>query len=303
MSVVRVSAPGSLMLTGEHAVLHGYSACACAVDKRIFLKGELLNKRKLIIESALGNYEADLDSPVRSTDFTFITEAVRNFSPRYGIKISTESQFSHKTGLGSSAAVTVCICKALNLLYEKELSDSGLFRQALDVVRCVQKTGSGSDLAASVFGGIIKMDGKPSPLPCARFPEIDLYYSGYKMKTPEVIALVNKKAEADPEKYEMLYRKMGSVSEKTAIALEKGDFFLTGRLFDEYHALMEELGVCDDTLRTMTEALRKERNVLGAKISGSGLGDCVLSLGIPEKKPEGFLNIPVRITKEGICIC
>ena len=67
--------------------------------------------------------------------------------------------------------------------------------------------------------------------------------------------------------------------------------------------LMEQLGVCDDTLKDMVTKLQSDAGVLGAKISGSGLGDCVLSLGIPQKKLEGYLNIPVKITDRGACPC
>ena len=303
MSIVKVSAPGSLMLTGEHAVIHGYPACVCAVNKRLYLEAEILDEKKLYIESPLGNFETELENLTRSDKFTFITEAVRLADLKKGIRIKTESEFSHKTGLGSSAAVTVCTCKALDLLSGRNSTKEELFRQSLKVVRSVQKTGSGSDIAASVFGGITKMEAFPSVLHCTEFPEIDLFYCGYKMKTPDVIALVNSLAEKNRKKYDRIYREMGETANLTAEALESGDLIQTGKLFDRYQVLMEELGVCDSTLKTMIETLKKEKNVLGVKISGSGLGDCVMTLGIPEKKLEGYLNIPVKITREGVKEC
>ena len=96
---------------------------------------------------------------------------------------------------------------------------------------------------------------------------------------------------------------MGETANLTAEALESGNLIQTGKLFDRYQVLMEELGVCDSTLKTMIETLKKEKNVLGVKISGSGLGDCVMTLGIPEKKLEGYLNIPVKKTREGVTEC
>ena len=67
--------------------------------------------------------------------------------------------------------------------------------------------------------------------------------------------------------------------------------------------LMEQLGVCDDTLKDMVTRLQDDAGVLGAKISGSGLGDCVISLGIPSRKLEGYQNIPVKITDRGAGPC
>ena len=123
------------------------------------------------------------------------------------------------------------------------------------------------------------------------------------MKTPDVIALVNQKAKAEPEKYEKLYQYMTQIAGSTITVLERGNFELAGNLFCKYQMLMEQLGVCDPTLKDMVTKLQEDRNVLGAKISGSGLGDCVISLGIPEKKLEGYQNIPVKISDKGACPC
>ena len=308
MSCIKVSAPGSLMLTGEHAVLHGSPAAACAVDKRIYLTLSPRNDRTVHIESPLGSLETTLDSLPEESQFKFIIEAIKLVRLNIGVDIKTESEFSSTVGLGSSAAVTVCTCMALNTLKGIIPKRDELFCQCYNVVHGVQKTGSGCDLAASIYGGIIAMESKdgqytPRKLDCPSLPEIDLYYCGYKMKTPEVIALVNKKAQAEPEKYEKLYQYMTQVAGATVTLLERGNFEMAGNLFGKYQMLMEQLGVCDDTLKDIVTQLQKDSNVLGAKISGSGLGDCVISLGIPSKKLEKYQNIPVKITDRGAGPC
>ena len=308
MSCIKVSAPGSLMLTGEHAVLHGSPAAACAVDKRIYLTLSPRNDRTVHIESPLGSLETTLDSLPEESQFKFIIEAIKLVRLNIGVDIKTESEFSSTVGLGSSAAVTVCTCMALNTLKGIIPKRDELFCQCYNVVHGVQKTGSGCDLAASIYGGIIAMESKdgqytPRKLDCPSLPEIDLYYCGYKMKTPEVIALVNKKAQAEPEKYEKLYQYMTQVAGATVTLLERGNFEMVGNLFGKYQILMEQLGVCDDTLKDMVTQLQNDSKVLGAKISGSGLGDCVISLGIPSKKLEGYQNIPVKITDQGAGPC
>ncbi len=308
MPCIKVSAPGSLMITGEHAVLHGKPAAACAIDKRIYLYLEPRPDRTVHIESPLGKLDTTLDALPAESQFKFIIEAIRQSGITTGIDIRTESEFSSTVGLGSSAAVTVCICMALNALLKKEVSKEELFRQCYSVVHGVQKTGSGCDLAASIYGGIIGMQSKageyiPHKLGCSILPDIDLYYCGYKMKTPDVIALVNQKAQAEPAKYEKLYTYMGLVADQTIKALEASNRQMTGNLFNKYQQLMEELGVCDTTLKDIVTKLQASPEVLGAKISGSGLGDCVMSLGIPSKKLEGYLNIPVKITDQGATLC
>ncbi|MDD2236061.1 MAG: galactokinase family protein, partial [Kiritimatiellae bacterium] len=54
---VIMSAPGTLMLMGEHAVLRGAPALACAVDQRIQVDLQCRRDGRLRIESALGTYE------------------------------------------------------------------------------------------------------------------------------------------------------------------------------------------------------------------------------------------------------
>ena len=308
MSCIKVSAPGSLMLTGEHAVLHGSPAAAGAVNKRIYLTLTPRTDRTVHIESPLGNLNTTLDNLPTESQFKFVIEAIRQSRLNIGIDIKTESEFSSTVGLGSSAAVTVCTCMALNTLKGIIPRREELFCQCYNVVHGVQKTGSGCDLAASIYGGIIGMQSKegeyiPHKLGCSIFPDIDLYYCGYKMKTPDVIALVNQKAQAEPAKYEKLYTYMGLVADQTIKAMEASNRQMTGNLFNKYQQLMEELGVCDTTLKDIVTKLQASPEVLGAKISGSGLGDCVMSLGIPSKKLEGYLNIPVKITDQGATLC
>lgn len=308
MSCIKVSAPGSLMLTGEHAVLHGSPAAACAVDKRIYLTLTPRTDRAVHIESPLGTLDTKLDNLPSENQFKFIIEAIRQSNLNIGVDIKTESEFSSTVGLGSSAAVTVCTCMALNTLKGIIPTREELFPQCYNVVHGVQKTGSGCDLAASIYGGIIAMESKdghytPRKLDSPSLPEIDLYYCGYKMKTPDVIALVDNKAQAEPEKYAKLYQYMTQVAGSTITLFERGNFEMAGNLFGKYQMLMEQLGVCDDTLKDMVIRLQEDSNVLGAKISGSGLGDCVLSLGIPSKKLDKYQNIPVKITDKGACPC
>ena len=70
---------------------------------------------------------------------------------------------------------------------------------------------------------------------------------------------------------------------------------------NHYHGLLDALGVCDKTLATIVYTLRQQAAVLGAKISGAGLGDCILALGTPDAKDIcQFMHIPVASTEVGV---
>ncbi|MCC5850695.1 MAG: GHMP kinase, partial [Verrucomicrobia bacterium] len=101
------SAPGTLMLMGEHAVLHGHRALCAAVDPRISVSLHPRQDRRLRVVSALGEMETDLKSLEPVPPFTFVMEAVRRSGIHRGLDLDIQSGFSAEIGFGSSAAVTV----------------------------------------------------------------------------------------------------------------------------------------------------------------------------------------------------
>jgi mevalonate kinase len=62
---------------------------------------------------------------------------------------------------------------------------------------------------------------------------------------------------------------------------------------------MDALGVNDAKLSEMIYQLRADNRVQGAKISGSGLGDCVISLGLPGDA-AGLQAIAVQASERGV---
>lgn len=61
LSPIKASAPGSLMLMGEHAVLYGHKALVFAINKRISATLSSISKPLISIRSQLGNYEISFD--------------------------------------------------------------------------------------------------------------------------------------------------------------------------------------------------------------------------------------------------
>ena len=59
-----------------------------------------------------------------------------------------------------------------------------------------------------------------------------------------------------------------------------------------YQDLMVELRVSDPMLDALVARARSEAGVMAAKISGSGLGDCILALGplVAQHQPAPFTS-------------
>lgn len=305
MKAISVSVPGSIMLMGEHAVLFGEPAIACAIDKYIHIQLTPRNDDGVNIESALASHQTRLRQIKSHPALTFVMAAISQLERTLpaGFELTIESEFAHTVGLGSSAAVTAGVVAALHAYAQLPMDTEALFDRALSVVHEVQQgRGSGSDLVASIQGGLVAYRMHPKTITAlSGQPVLGLYYAGYKTPTPEVLKQVETKTAAFPELYSELYRLMGQVTEQAIAAIESSDWTAVGRLMNTYQGLLDALGVNDAVLSEMVYQLRQEQSVLGAKISGSGLGDCVVSLG-GAPKLQWNEQIPVAISERGVSV-
>ena len=190
---ISASAPGSLMLFGEHAVLRGFPAIACAVNSRLRVVLEPRGDRLVQVTSDLGRLGTSLDALEIRKPFTFLLTALQHAARplEHGLDIRVEAEFSSTVGLGSSAAVTVATLAALDRLQDHDAPAGDLLARAIRVIRAVQGLGSGTDAAASLHGGIVLFD--PAPQAVTTLPgkpPISLVYSGAKDPTAFVVAAV-----------------------------------------------------------------------------------------------------------------
>lgn len=317
---ITVSAPGSVMLMGEHAVVKGYKAIACALDKRIEVSLIPRNDRLVSIDSAVAKYHGHLDELVINKELSFVLTAIalEKDQLKYGFDLVIRAQFSHTLGLGSSAAVTVATIKALALYSGQNINESQHLEKSLAVVHRVQKRGSGTDLAASIYGGVIAYqittDSNTTVFKTVverlpMLPEIALYYVGYKTTTAVVLAKVAEQESQFHELYANIYKMMGDITLKAVQACKQQTWRKLGELMNMYQGQMDSLGVNDRALSDIVYRLRADHrevreqssdSILGAKISGSGLGDCVISLGKAEHELQDYQTIEITITNEGV---
>ena len=290
------SAPGSLMLMGEHAILHGQPALVAAIDQRIRVTLTPLSTPDLQIESALGNYQAPLRQLPPSQPLRFVLACVaqvylptRNcyrkeqsdaaISTQSGLHIHIESTIDPTVGFGSSAALTVALTGALAQWHNLTWTPEQHLQQARQIIQQVQGRGSGADIAASLHGGVVHY--QMQPLHAERLATqltIAPTYCGYKTPTAEVIAHVDQLAAQNLKHYQALYQAMGNTTRQAIDALQQQDHHALAQAMTTYQQQLDELGVSDDMLDSIIAEQRQQPGVLAAKISGSGLGDCVIAL-------------------------
>lgn len=305
----KASAPGSLMLLGEYAVLYGKHALVCAVDKRITVTLTPRIDDRIEIQSSIhGHYTTNLSQLKIEKPFHFVLGALRQYQARIrrGCDIAIASEFSDKVGLGSSAAVTVATLAAIVTWLNIRTTPLDLVRQGRNVVRAIQGVGSGADIAASVHGGIVGYQAQPlSAEKISVVCPITAIYSGYKTPTVEAIKRVQEHFVAHQELFRHITNSIGQCALEGMQYARKEDWKKLGQVMDIQQGMMESLNVSTPLLRHMIDDLRKQENILGAKISGSGLGDCIVGLGNLSEQ-YAFINdtnvqrIPVQMSLQGV---
>jgi mevalonate kinase len=295
---VTSSASGSLMLLGEHAVLHGRRALVCAIDRRINVALSKISKPILRIVSDLGSYESPLDNLTDHPNFRFVLDAVKQYPREQGIELKIGSDFSSDIGFGSSAAVTVATHAALmqsprswTSATEEDHCRAGaetppldkekLFKRSLATVHRVQGRGSGADVAASVFGGVVAYRAEPLEIyPMGESFPLTAVYSGSKMKTVDVIRHLEERRSLNVDYFEKIFDRMD-----TSVGEVIEDFKTLGKNLILNQKLMEEMGLSNAALTEIIQIFQALETP--AKISGSGLGDCAIGLG--SVAPTGLL--------------
>ena len=301
---VEASAPGSLMLMGEHAVLRGQPAIVCAVSRRLTVTLRPLPGDTIRLHSALGEHETTLSELAPDDTFRFVLAAVRRLRDRLsgGFSLDIRSRMSHQMGLGTSAAVTVASMGALLAAAGIEPDPSALLEDAVAVIRKVQGgVGSGADVAASVHGGCLRYFANPREcVKLSAVPDLTVLYSGYKTPTPDVIAIVEEKRRRHLPIYDDLDALVGKTVQEAFTAAAAGDWETMGQLMDINQGLMDAMGVNDETLSALVYALRDDPRILGSKISGSGLGDCVVGLGRAMRTDWAVPSLGIKIDPDGL---
>ena len=112
------SAPGKIILFGEHFVVYGIRAILCSIDKRITATSQFLDENIVRVRSSLGVSEIELDSLNNLENiqqkfmrpfFYIVKKSFEENSIVKGIEIVLESEIPAGVGLGSSSAACVAV--------------------------------------------------------------------------------------------------------------------------------------------------------------------------------------------------
>jgi mevalonate kinase len=294
---VHVSAPGKLMLLGEHAVVYRRPCLVTAVDSRLHMTmtpsdddSFSIHAPDVGVDHLRGRIAgAFAGGRALAAGTRFVESSLAVFRDRFrlgrGVHIQTQSDFSSTLGLGSSSAAVACTLYGLARLFQVELTPRQLFDLGLEAIFRVQQTGSGFDLAAAIYGGTLFYNSAGTrqivPLDAPALPLV-VAYSGVKADTATYIRRVSSLLETWPAAMNLVFDTMAQLVEDGRSALEKADWTHLGQLMDMQHGLAHAISVDTPETAALVFAARNA-GAYGAKLSGAGGGDCIIAL-VPEDR-------------------
>lgn len=290
--MVKASAPGKLMLFGEHAVVYGRPCIVTAVNHRMSVSIDKRNDENIIVnapEMNVRDYKISIDNlnGKHPRETAFVLTAAKNFFDKYGresgLDIKTHSEFSSKFGFGSSSAVTVSTIKALSELFGAKISKKELFDISYKTVLDVQRVGSGFDVASAIYGRTLYFIKGGKTIEEIKIKEIPIIvgYTGVKADTSTLVKRVSEKLEAENEKISNIFDKIGNIVIQSKEKIRKSKWSEAGFLMNENQKYLEMLEVSSPELDRLIASSNKN-GAYGSKLSGAGGGDCMIALASKE---------------------
>lgn len=318
--MVNVKVPGKLYLAGEYAVVEpGTPAVITAVDRFVHLKitsatatGTIYSHQYQTMPvkwHRTAHRQIQLEDDVH---LEFVLEAIR-LTERYVEESGRQLQFFNleidsaldsddgkKFGLGSSAAVTVGVVKAIAVFYHLNLTALEIYKIAALAHYNVQGNGSLGDIAASAFTGwiayyspdrnwLLNQPQKPlKPLIETDWPELKIQrlpvpastalivgWTGAPASTKHLVTEVKRRSHL---KYDTFVTQSAQCVEDLIHAIKNDDFEKMTAAITRNRKLLNELSKISH-VELETPRLKKLINLVvgfggSGKMSGAGGGDC-----------------------------
>ncbi|MHB1356576.1 MAG: mevalonate kinase [Anaerolineae bacterium] len=282
------SACGKAILLGEHAVVYGQPAIAIPLTNLLAFAEVTPGSvgMGIVVEANdlgqtvtyPGDDNGDLTALALQTTIHNLMELLHCDSVP-ALHINLHSQLPTARGLGSGTAITTALVRAImrHLGYQLPPSAVSDLVYRTEIVFHGQPSGIDNTVVAHEQA-VLFQRGQPLQLLSIDKPfRLLVADTGIAAQTRTAVGEVRHSWQSDQARYEVVFARIGSLVALGRTALTQGDWSELGHILDANHALLCDLGVsCPELDRLVLAACGA--GALGAKLSGGGLGGCMIAL-------------------------
>ncbi len=310
-SIFTASAPGKIILMGEHAVVYGRPAMAAPVFQ-VQATATLTvedGATGLWIDAADVNQRFALSAAPTADPLALALRltltAVQRPAP--GGELRIHSTIPVAGGMGSGAAVSTAIIGAVAAWAGQALPPAAVSALAYEVERLHHGTPSGIDNTVIAYAQPVWFVKGQPPQPFAISHPFWLVIAstGIASPTRETVGDVRRGWQADPALFEGLFDQVAGLVNAGRAAMLAGDWSSLGALMTANHTILGQIGVSAPNLDRLVAAANAA-GACGAKLSGGGRGGNVIALVEPataaavEQAMRGAGATAVIITPVGV---
>ena len=276
---------GKTILFGEHFVVHGVPGIASAVDSAADSEVKKIAQGIKVTDERTGaKGYADKKKHQQLESIERMLVAMDMDPKNVGLDIWLGGNLPGFSGLGASAASSVAIARAIAEEFGLNLSDEQINDVAYEAEKAYAGNPSGIDNTAATFGGLIwfkknLQTGKNEiqQLNIREPVEIVIGNTGIVANTKAMVAGVGERKQANPEKYDPIFKQAEELAIKGKTALDAFELKKVGELMNQNHTLLQQIEVSCKELDHLVDLARK-LGAYGAKMTGGGGGGCMLAL-------------------------
>ena len=277
----KASAPGKVILFGEHFVVYGVKAILCSINKRVTVTAEKTSERKISINSKIGKLDLEPDKSISEINsplkpfYYLANKAVENKDT--GIHIQIDSEIPLGAGLGSSSACCVAGAAAIFKLFG-DISKEEILKLAIEAERTIFENTSGADCTVCTYGGIMEYDKKKGFKKIEYEPNFQLVIinSNIKHSTQSMVSKVKEFENKNKEEFSRLSNLESELVEDVLKLVKENKIQEIGVKMNQNQKYLENIGISNNELTKMVKT--GQESSFGAKITGSGGGGCIFAL-------------------------
>ena len=281
------TAPGKIILFGEHAVVYGQPAIAIPVNDvcaNVFVSESIDGISRIISETV------QLEGRLDTCDPAFWGLVVKHgVQKALGIQeippfhMEVVSTIPVASGLGSGAAVAVAAIRALAAFLGRSLDNDQVNRIAFETEKLHHGTPSGIDNTVIAYARpVYFVRERPIETFHTKRPfTIVIADTGVFSPTALTVGDVRRAWLKNPPVFNNIFDAIGGIARSARDAIEQGHVEALGPLMNENHRWLYEIGVSCPELDRLVYAAQSA-GAPGAKLSGGGRGGNMVALALED---------------------